>query len=192
MRAEILGVAFVGLCAQLACSGGASLAVVDTGVDAAADAPTAGMCGADIPPGQACNALVPNGAAVTPTCTTGTVPTGQGGTIVDGTYVLTAQTYYNASTCPTLALRQTVVFAGGCLQLAAGPAPLDLTASGTFTVAGSSFNLTRTCIHLSADGATFMESGLPQTFTATGTTFTLFSHSAASTPIAYSAVFTKQ
>src|SRR5450432_3920658 len=180
MRSEILGVAFLGLCAQLACSGGASLAVVDTGVDTAAttgadtavDAPTAGMCGADVPPGQACNALVPKGAAVTPTCTTGMIPTGQGGTIVDGTYVLTAETYYNAPTCPTIAPRETIVFAGGCLQLASGPSPLDITASGTFTVAGSRFNLTRTCIRLNADGATFMESDLPQTFTATGTTFT--------------------
>jgi hypothetical protein len=75
------------------------------------------MCGADIPPGQACNSVLDRSAAITPACMTGTLPAGTGGTIVDGTYHLTAQTYYNVGLCPTIALSGTLVVAGGCEQI---------------------------------------------------------------------------
>lgn len=178
MRSEILSAASAGLCALAACQGSGTSAVVDGAVDriadAAADASTAGMCGADVPPGQECNALVLPGAGVMPTCTTGTMPTGQGGTIVDGTYVLTAATYYNAPTCPTFLVMETIAFAGGCLQDAIGPAPFAATFSGTFTIAGSNITTTQTCSHLDSDAATIMRNASTTTFTATSTTFTLF------------------
>src|SRR5215510_11381737 len=76
-----------------------------------------GLCSADVPPGQECTALHSVAAPVKPTCVSGTLPTGIGGTILDGTYVLTSQTYYNSGTgCPTLAVSLTLVIAGDCAQ----------------------------------------------------------------------------
>jgi hypothetical protein len=123
----------------------------------------------------------------------GTLPTGQGGTIVDGTYVLTAQTYYNRSTCPTEALSETISFGGGCLDVASG-APFPATASGSFTVSGATLTLTQTCIHLDVDGATLTKNSPTNTFTATPTTYTIFSHNSpdGGAPSDTVTVFTKQ
>jgi hypothetical protein len=131
------------------------------------------MCGAGTPAGQECNSVKATGAPVTPACVSGTLPAGQGGTIVDGTYVLTAQTYYNPTNCPTLALSETLLFGGGCLDVATGT-PFPATASGTFTVSGARLMLTRTCIHIDIDGATTTPDMAMNTFTATPTTFTIF------------------
>jgi hypothetical protein len=105
------------------------------------------------------------------------LPTGQGGTIVDGIYNLSSITYYNhQSQCPTtFILSETIAFTSGCLELATGGL-LAATASGTFTVSGNNFALTRTCIHVDTDGATVQNSTSTSTYTATPITFTLFSH----------------
>jgi hypothetical protein len=197
MRSEFLGAASAGLCALAACHGSGTSAAVDGAVertaDAAADSPTAGICSAHVPPGQVCNALVLTGAAVTPTCTTGTMPTGQGGTIVDGTYVLTAATYYTASDCPTDPMMETIELAEGCFQASTGPPPLTTTGSETFTIAGSNITFTRTCFQVDAGhGATVVDNGpaTPATFTATDTTFSLFVQRA--TQPSSDLVFTKQ
>jgi hypothetical protein len=164
-----------------ACSSGSS-----PGTDAAV-----ATCGAEIPAGQACSPLRA-GSAVTPSCGTGALPSGQGGTIVDGTYVLTALTYYSADTCPTFPLAETIALSGGCMQLAVGP-PLTSTASGTFTVSGNSIAITTACVHIEMDGATVRQSAPVRTFTATGTTFTLFTHDTSANPVADDmAVFTRQ
>lgn len=190
MRAGIGGMAGAMLCVLAGCSS------TGTSADAAAgkDAPSGGgMCGADTPAGQACNALTAMGAPITPTCMSGTLPTGQGGTIVDGTYVLTAQTYYNRTTCPTIGVSETIVFGGGCLELATGT-PFVATASGTFNASGANLMLTQTCIHLDVEGGTFRQDASVKTFTATPTTFTLFSRDApdAGTSTNSVTVYTKQ
>jgi hypothetical protein len=160
-------------------SGIDSAAPADAGIDSALDSTTAGTCGAGVPAGQACNALTDVATAITPTCVSGTIPTGQGGTIVEGTYVLTAQTYYNLASCQNRpALSETIEITGGCLQLVSrGPFPT--TASGAFTVAGSSIMVTQTCLRLALDGATLTPDGPNKTFTATPTTFTLFTNNSA-------------
>ena len=177
------------LCVLAGCSSSGTSTDGATGNDAVG----IGMCGAGTPAGQECNAVTSMGAPVTPTCVSGASPTGQGGTIADGTYVLTAQTYYNRSTCPTIALSETVVFSGGCLELATGT-PFPATASGTFTVSGANLMLTQTCVHIDVDGATTTSNAAVNTFTATPTTFTLFSHNSpdGGTPSDTMTVFTKQ
>ncbi len=148
-------------------------------------------CGAEISAGQACSALRA-GSAVTPACGAGALPSGQGGTIVDGTYVLTALTYYTAGSCPTFPVAETLALGGGCMELAIGP-PLTSTASGAFTVSGNSITTTTACIHIEMDGATPRQSAPVQTFTATPTTFTLFTHDTSANAVPDDmAVFTRQ
>jgi hypothetical protein len=135
-------------------------------------ATTAGMCSADVPPGQACNAVVDVVAMVTPTCVTGAMPVGKGGTIVDGIYKLSSQTYYNVMGCPTTPLSNTIEIAGDCLQSVTG-SPIVLTASSTIVVQGTNVNVSVTCV---SDGMLPLMADAPtKTFTATATTLTFFS-----------------
>lgn len=172
-----------GLLVFAACSSSASAPGVDSAV---------GMCGADVPAGQACHALTATGRAVTPACGTGALPSGQGGTIVDGTYVLTSLTYYSPDGCPTFPVAETIAFTGGCLEFAVGP-PLTSTASGPFTVSGSSITIGQACVDIQVDGATTRQSAPVRTFTATGTTVTLFTHDTSADPVPDDlSVFTRQ
>ena len=168
-RASYLRVAAVAsLCAGAAC--GSSQAVSDAG-----DGPAgAGSCGANVPPGQACNTLTSVGAPVTPTCVSGTIPTGRGGTIVDGTYTLTSQTYYGSTTCSSTPVNATLEIAGGCVQEVSST-PLSVTVSTTHTVAGATITRTVTCIDLvGVDAGPLSLDFATDTFTATATTFTIF------------------
>jgi len=142
-----------------------------SGTGLSPDAMPAGTCGADVPAGQACNNLVNSAAAVTPTCTTGILPAGQGGSIVSGTYHFTAQTYYNVSSCPTTGVAETLVLAGGCLQVVSGE-PLAATASATYVVQGNQLTMTTTCVD--TGGLSGMLDTPTKTFTATSTTLTIF------------------
>jgi len=160
---------------------GCSSTAPSLGNDGAADTmtTTGGMCGVGIPAGQACNMVKAMGATSIQSCVTGAIPAGTGGTILDGTYELTSQTYYN-SNCSQIAVAETVVFSGNCLELATS-VPVQFTGSGTFTVAGANFMLTTNCVHVDVDGATTMSNpSRTQTFTATPTSFTLFTNNSAS------------
>ena len=155
------------LCAGAGC--GSSQASSDAG-----DGPQgAGSCSANVPSGQACNTLTNVGAAVTPTCGTGTLPTGTGGTIVDGTYTLTSQTYYGTTGCPSTPVNATLEIAGGCVQEVSST-PLPVTVSTTHTVAGTTITRTVTCIDLGVDAGHLSLDTSTDTFTATPTTFTVF------------------
>ena len=133
-----------------------------------------GMCGAGVPPGQACNTLSNAGSPITPTCVSGTIPVGTGGTIVDGTYVLTSQTHYQDTSCSMLPLSETIAFAGDCIQVVFGSI-FSGTQSGTLTTQGNTFTATQTCQHLDVDAAVTIMDAQMKTYTATSTTFTLFS-----------------
>jgi hypothetical protein len=119
------------------------------------------------------------------------MPTGQGGTIVNGTYVLTAATYYTASNCPPDPMMETIELGHGCFQYVTGPSPLT-TGSETFTVAGSNITFTRTCFDVDAghSGSIGNNPATSGTFTATGTTFSLFVQR--TTQPSSELVFTKQ
>ena len=140
-----------------------------------------GLCSADVPAGQPCNTLANVGTAITPTCVTGTMPAGAGGTIVDGTYVLTAQTYYNVPACPTAPISETVVIAGSCFQVVFGFG--DVVAGNGSTrvsVQGNSYTQTSTCTHFDFDASAGTSSDGPgKTYTATATMFTLFTNNSA-------------
>ena len=140
---------------------------------ASADVTSPGACGADVPPGQQCNTLTNVGATITPTCVSGQIPTGSGGTIVDGTYVLTSQTYFQDA-CLQLPLSETIAIAGDCIQIVFAGF-LSGTASGRLTTQGNAIMTSApTCQHLDVDAAVTMDARM-KTYTATGTTFTLFS-----------------
>jgi hypothetical protein len=100
---------------------------------------------------------------ITPTCSTATPPTAVGGTYADGTYVLTAETYYQSGNCvPGSPSSETLVVAGDCEQWAAISPDTDggvNSGSATFAVLG--------------DQITGCEI-TTETFTATATTLTFF------------------
>jgi hypothetical protein len=163
-----LGAAGAALVALVACGGG--------GHPETDDAATGGACGVGIPVGQACNALVDVGTIVTTTCTTGTVPIGAGGTIVDGTYVLTAQTQYNGFSCSGQlgAYSETMEIARGCMESLGASPNFPFTASNTFTVAGNSITMTPTCY--TDQGGAALPPVMTHTFTATGATLKLIAN----------------
>ncbi len=166
------------LCAGAAC--GSSQAASDAG-DAGSDAGIvvsdagegAGSCSANVPHGQACNTFTSLGAPVTPTCMSGTIPTGTGGTIVDGTYTLISQTYYGSTACSSVPVNATLEIAGECVQEVSST-PLPVTASTTHTVSGATITRTVTCIDLGIDAGPPSLDFATDTFTATPTTFTIF------------------
>jgi hypothetical protein len=79
----------------------------------------ASVCGA---PGGSCNMLAQLGGPVTATCSESSPPALTGGTIVDGTYVMTSATVYTSgtTTCAGLTFRaggpSTIAMAAPCMQ----------------------------------------------------------------------------
>jgi hypothetical protein len=168
--ARVVVAAIAYLCTGAAC--GSPQAASDAGNGPTSDA-GAGSCSANVPHGQVCNTLTNVGTTVTPTCATGTIPIGTGGTIVDGTYTLTSQTYYGATTCPSELVNATLEIAGGCIQEVSS-APIPVTVSTASTVAGTTITKTVTCIALGIDAGPLSADFSTDTFTATPTTFTIF------------------
>ncbi len=162
--------AIVYLCAGAAC--GSSQVVSDAGDGPTSDA-GAGSCSANVPSGQACNTLTSVGAAITPTCVSGAIPTGTGGTIVDGTYTLTSQTYYGTTACSSTPVNATLEIAGGCVQEVTS-LPIPVTVSTVHTVAGATITRTLTCLDTGVDAGPLSLDSPTATFTATPTAFTIF------------------
>jgi hypothetical protein len=140
---------------------------------ASPDGASGGTCSAGTPAGQACNAVENVGPLVTPTCTTGTVATGAGGPMPDGTYVLTAQTYYNVATCPPVQISGTIEVTGNCIQLAFGGV-LSGTTSVRFDPDGTGITSNPTCVNLPPGTASNADAPGAKTYTVTGTMLTMF------------------
>ena len=154
------------LCAIAAC--GSSQTTSDGG------GPGGGTCGVGVAQGQACNTVTDIGTVVTPTCMSGTIPAGTGGTIVDGTYTLTSQTYYGSTTCSYGSISGTVEITGGCVQQASGT-PIPVAISTTYSTAGATITRTVTCIGTGGLDASALSLDTPtSTFTATSTTVAIF------------------
>jgi hypothetical protein len=128
----------------------------------------------------ACNAVPQLGSQVFFSCSTGVVPTPQGGTVVDGTYVLTAVIFYGGCPPPTPAsVAETLIFSGGTFEVVANPSDGEVQrTTGTYTQSGSNFLENDLCPQPGSFVAIF---------DATPTTFRLF---VVDTPTAV-AVFTR-
>ena len=105
----------------------------------------AGPCSRDPDAGGDCNAIAQQGSQVIATFTSGDPPAPTGGTIVDGTYVLTSATYYG--TMVTSTVSETAVVASGCIM-----AVLTDQQSGAiernnlaYTTSGTDLTETHTC-----------------------------------------------
>jgi hypothetical protein len=70
------------------------------GGDSAMGSEAGGACNPTPPDDGACNSLAPSGPLVPYECISATIPTAEGGTIVNGTYLLTASAFYGTP-CPT-------------------------------------------------------------------------------------------
>jgi hypothetical protein len=145
--------------------------------DGSTDGAVGTTCGAGTPAGQACSNAPDNGPVITPTCTSGTMPSGTGGTIVAGTYHLTAQTYYNVPFCPTTALSGTLVIGGGCLQ-SSTDTPIVATISAILTIHGNVAQIDVQCLNAGVLMGMGNLDAPTRTFTATSTTLTMFTMNA--------------
>jgi hypothetical protein len=153
-------------------SGGSETAELGSHGDAASDQ-SSGSCSAGLEAGQACNTINNVATAIAPTCTSAPLPTGTGGTIAPGTYVLAAQTYYGGTTgCPTEPISGTLVQSGSCVQQVDVVAGMTITSSVTIAVNGNQMTSTPTCVSLGTSGLT--ADTTTKTFTATPTALTLF------------------
>jgi len=115
----------------------------------------------------ACNAVPQLGSQVSFICSMGVAPTPQGGSIVDGTYVLTAVIFYGGCPAPTpTSIAETVIFSGGTFQVVATPSGGEVQrTTGTYTLSGSNFLENDLCPQPGSSVAIF---------DATPTTFRLF------------------
>jgi hypothetical protein len=162
-RAALGAILLIGL----AC--GSPAARVDAGDAASSDAALDG--GADALDGGACNAIDQLADPVTTSCDPGAPPAAAGGTIADGTYLLTESHFFGA--CESNVLSETLVVSQGTVQSIATDATTGTVTrrSFTYTVTGGSTILseTETC-----PGAFIANVG----FTATASRLTIFMRNA--------------
>jgi hypothetical protein len=161
--------------AASACGGSTTTTGMPVSGDGGGDG-AVGSCGNTQPIGGSCNGVTNVAAPITPTCASGTMPTGTGGTLVDGTYVLSQQTYYNFPGCPFEAIAATLELSGTCIEAAARAGTSDtFTSNATATQQGNQITIDVTCSSLAG--------GTPdtptRTFTASGSTLTWFIHNSA-------------
>ncbi|HRG95292.1 MAG TPA: hypothetical protein PLR99_03515 [Polyangiaceae bacterium] len=136
--------------------------------------------------GAQCNTVVNGATDVGVTVGTGALPTGTGGTVVDGRYYLTNLTSYPGTGIPsTLVMRQTLELCSGGMvgQLVNDSAGVTKRKTFSFTTAGNVPTTIQTCQTVVGDDA------IPyQSYTATATTLTFY----AAAPYVFSATYTKQ
>ncbi len=154
-------------------SAGDTGAAADTADTSAADTGTTDTATGDSSSPDtagACNAIDNVADVVTTTRVAEAYPKLAGGTIADGTYVVTAVTEYTGAggaTGPRAGdtMKQTLRLAGGKFEIARiQDGGAEKRSAGTFTTAGSTFTMTGTCPTTGA---------LPIEFEATGTTVKL-------------------
>ena len=95
----------------------------------------------------ACNTLTNDAPVVSKTTHAGAAPAMTGGTIADGTYILTAIDKYNGSV-GTNTLQEKWVFSGNTLQIVGSDSSSgvgETHASATYAVTGNSITITASC-----------------------------------------------
>lgn len=127
--------------------------------------------GADGLDGRGCNAIAQLADPVTTSCDPGAPPAAAGGTIADGTYLLTESHFFGA--CESNVLSETLVVSHGTVQSVTTDATTGMTTRGSFTYAATSgsstLSETETC-----PGAFTANVG----FTATPSRLTIFMRNA--------------
>ena len=132
-----------------------------------------GECNPTPPDDGACNSLAPSGPLVPYECISATIPTATGGTIVNGTYLLTASAFYGTP-CPTPENdRDTWLVCGTTWQTAqehtmgTGMPTLDILDANVTPMGGPNLSLQFACGLPTIETVTFE-------YTATPTTLILF------------------
>lgn len=129
------------LWAAAACSSSSTIKVADASVDAPLDASKDAATYGPV----SCNMVANTAPIIAQQYATGDPPAPTGGSIVDGTYFVTAATIFTAdagATGPTGALiRETNVIAGETFQIASG----SLSQTGSFSTNGSAINVAIHC-----------------------------------------------
>jgi hypothetical protein len=116
----------------------------------------------------ACTDLNDVGSLVSSTCAAGSVPTGTGGVIVDGTYVLSAVVGYHCGDAGGPSPQsQTLFISNGCVQGAGQFRGQTISTTQSFTVSGNELSGSIVCPAGQAGTQTL-------TFTATASSLTLF------------------
>jgi len=137
-------------------------------VDAATDA---GDAAADALDGGACNAIAQLADPVTTSCDPGSPPAAAGGTIVDGTYVMTESHFFGA--CESNVLSETLVISQETVHSITTDATTGMAMRRSFTIkvtsGSSTLSETETC-----PGAFIANIG----FTATPSRLTIFMRNA--------------
>ena len=105
-------------------------------------------CGSDTAsPGPACNTLVNDGPTVSLMLSTATAPPATGGTVVDGTYVLSGATAYTNGgvTAPPTSFRAVMQIAGNIMQQVGTFNGAEQRYTSTFSTSGSNVTTMDTC-----------------------------------------------
>lgn len=150
-----LGVSVAGGCGDSAGSSDASDTAVVTDTASAADTASPGdtasaadtLTGADVGEDTAvtaCNTLVNDGAVISKTGHAEAPPAMTGGTIADGTYVLTALDQYNGHHGDTTH-KEKWAFSGSSVLAVSAEGGGDVRYAGTYSTAGNVLTLSITC-----------------------------------------------
>lgn len=91
-----------------------------------------------------CDPFTNAGTFVTPTSMPDAPPAMTGGTLADGTYVLTAWDQYNSTTNSNMH-KETFVFEGGTLKHAEAGGTTDIIRAGTFTTSDNELSMYLSC-----------------------------------------------
>ncbi len=122
--------------------------------------------GGGIASGGGCGTLTNDAPGVAETAGSGTISTMTGGTLVDGTYFITARLDYSGGTCGCTNKTTAVISGGGTMLQAVSRTDTDpdVVLSGTITTTGNMMSWNFTC-------PATMTLTLTRTYTATATTF---------------------
>jgi hypothetical protein len=124
----VCGIGLLSTHLLLGCSGGD-----DDGADAGVD-------------GVNCDAIANVGAAISVAFEAGPPPEMTGGTVTDGTYVLTSEVFYNGETDDTTTSKRTLVIAKGTLKNAESEdGDADRIIAGTYSTSGTALTLSTVC-----------------------------------------------
>jgi hypothetical protein len=96
--------------------------------------------------GVDCDAIANVGAVISVTSEAGPPPALTGGTVIDGTYVLTSEVFYNGESDDTITSKRTLVIAEGTLKnVESKDGDPDRIIAGTYSTSGTALTLSTVC-----------------------------------------------